>query len=134
MKPLRYFTQKDFDAPRCVPACKLSDMDPDFMAKLDEARHISGLEAQKYKLTCPYIINSAYRSPEWEKARGRSTTNSHPSRKAVDIRFTNNQQAALIVIGLVKAGLIRYGINWKSQFIHVDDALHLPHPTLFPYQ
>lgn len=133
MNQLRYFTQKDFDAPGCIPACNLSDMDTDFMSMLDEARHISGIEAQKYGCSCPYIITSAYRSPEWEKARGRSTTNSHPSRKAVDIKFASNQQLIFIVLGLIKAGFVRIGINWQRQFVHVDNALHLPHPTLFTY-
>jgi len=102
-----YFTERDFD--RATPRCKMSDMDPTFLRKLDSAREIAGV---------PFIINSAYRSKEHEKAKGRDGTSSHCKGIAVDLRATNSRALYCILHGLMKAGFTRIGIyNWG---VHVD--------------
>jgi uncharacterized protein YcbK (DUF882 family) len=135
MTQLRYFTEADFQGPHCNPKCSIYDLDPSFLQALDNARHHSGELARMHKRTCPYIITSAYRSPAHEAARGRANPEQrpHPSRKAVDIRFTDNTQLYFIVCGLIHAGIPRIGINYQKKFVHADQATHLPHPLIFPY-
>lgn len=79
------------------------------MDRLDEARHIANV---------PFIINSAYRTKEYELSKGRSSTSSHCKGCAVDLRCTNSTARLHILTGLIQAGFTRIGI--ASTFIHVD--------------
>ena len=51
----KYFSEKEFR--RCNPPCSLQDMDEDAMTYFDRVREDAGI---------PLVINSAYRSPDWE--------------------------------------------------------------------
>lgn len=79
------------------------------MKRLDEARHIAGV---------PFIVNSAYRTPEYELSKGRSSTSSHCKGCAVDLRCSNSSDRLRILTGLISAGFTRIGIAFN--FIHVD--------------
>ena len=57
------------------------NMDVDFLAKLDEAREYAGI---------PFVINSAYRSPEHNARIGGKPNSSHLRGLAVDIKATNS--------------------------------------------
>lgn len=103
-----YFSERDFL--RANPVCKISDMEIDFLYKLDQARYHSGI---------PYIINSAHRTKEHELKKGRDGTSSHIKGIAVDIKATTSRDRFLILKGLLKAGFKRIGIG--KDFIHVDD-------------
>lgn len=104
----KYFTESEFK--RCTPSCSLQDMNQETMNKLDRAREIAGI---------PFVLNSAYRSPEWEKDHDRSGDGSHPHRCAVDIRCNTYQNRMKIVSALLKVGFRRIGIG--RTYIHVDD-------------
>lgn len=104
---MRYFTERDFD--RATPRCKLSDMDPSFMERLDVARFHAGV---------PFIVNSAYRSKEHELSKGRDGTSSHTKGVAVDLRANNSRARYRILYGLIKAGFTRIGIG--DGYIHAD--------------
>ena len=106
----RYFTEEEFGQGKCSPACSLSDMSPIFMARLDEARHIAGV---------PFVVNSAYRSKQYEIEKGRKGTSSHTKGIAVDLACTSNFNRLLIVESLIKVGFRRIGIG--KTFIHVDN-------------
>lgn len=86
-------------------------MKPDFMRKLNEARHDAGI---------PFVLTSAYRTPEWEVSKGRKPDGSHTTGKAVDIACTGSRQRHLIVANLLKAGFHRIGMNKDKNYIHVD--------------
>lgn len=103
----RYFTEDEFK--RANPSCSLSDMDVEFMSRLDEARHIAGV---------PFVINSAYRSKQYELSKGRTGTSSHCLGLAVDIRCTNGFNRLFIIQSLLKMGFSRIGVH--KHFIHVD--------------
>lgn len=109
-KIYNYFDDNDFK--KAVPACSIEDMDKNLLFALDYARHEAGI---------PFIINSAYRSVEWEKSRGRNGLSSHTKGKAVDIRCNCSYDRLIIVKALMNMGLNRIGVY--DTFIHVDNDL-----------
>jgi len=102
-----FFSQMEFS--RCDPPCRKHDMDPDFMARLNVARFLSGV---------PYPLTSAFRTVEYEHSKGRSGSSSHTKGVAVDIAAPRSRTRALILKGLIAAGFSRIGIG--EDFIHVD--------------
>lgn len=103
----RYFTEVEFSKAR--PSCSLSDMNESFMSRLDDARHIAGV---------PFIVTSAYRSKQYEIAKGRTGTSSHCFGLAIDIACSSNFNRLVILDALLKVGFRRIGIG--KTFIHVD--------------
>ena len=103
----RYFTQADFDAAN--PVCRVDDMDPRFMEKMDVARYHAGI---------PFIVNSAYRTVEHEKSKGREGTSSHTKGLAIDLQVTSSRERFIIIQALFQAGFRRVGL--EGSFIHAD--------------
>lgn len=116
---LRFFSEEEFI--RCSPPCHLSDMSPVFMVHLDKARAAAGV---------PFVLNSAYRSREYELSRGRTGSSSHCEGIAVDISCTDSLTRQLIVSSLIRVGFDRIGI--ADRFIHVD-ADYLKSPAIWLY-
>ena len=104
---MTYFTKNEFR--NAIPSCSIDDMDKGFLQRLDIARFHSEV---------PYIINSAYRSVEHEKSKGRSGDSSHTKGVAVDLKATNARTKFKIVTGLIKAGFTRIFVY--DRWIHVD--------------
>lgn len=104
----KYF--KDAEFKRCTPSCRLSDMDEDFMLKLDNARALAGV---------PFYINSAFRSVAWEHSHGRSGNSLHTKRRAVDISCTGAYERYRIVLAALDVGF--HGIGIGPNFIHLDN-------------
>lgn len=113
MIKLRYFKPSEFE--KCTPSCKIDDMDEEFMQKLDDARSI-----------CSYafVLNSAYRSPEYERSKGRSGTSSHTKGLAVDISCLTSVCRLKMLLALLAVGFRRIGIY--STFLHVDSDISKP--------
>lgn len=109
MVTAKYFKETEFN--RCSPSCSLQDMQQSTMSKLDTAREIAGI---------PFVLNSAYRSPQWDKSKGRSGTGAHTTGNAADIRCNTDRNRFLIVDALIKAGFTRIGI--AKTYIHADDS------------
>tara|TARA_R110000803_G_scaffold209155_2_gene278439 strand:- start:62 stop:391 length:330 start_codon:yes stop_codon:yes gene_type:complete len=84
-------------------------MNEEFLVKLDEAREIAGI---------PFIINSAYRSPEQNARVGGKPNSSHLRGLAVDIKANDSRTRGLILKALRQVGFNRIGI--AKTFIHVD--------------
>ena len=101
----RFFQESEFQ--NANPACSLQDMHPETMRRLDLARSIAGI---------PFVVNSAFRTVEHEKRKGRTGTSSHTTGRAVDIRCNTDRNRYLIITVL----LIRIGVH--RTFIHVDDS------------
>ena len=120
MISLNYFNDEEFK--RAVPACSLSDMDEDFMARLDIAREVAGV---------PFIINSAYRTRDYEKSKGRPGTSQHCYGRAVDLCCRSNDVRFRIVDALLVAGFRRIGI--AQTFIHVDSGYPNASPLIWLY-
>jgi uncharacterized protein YcbK (DUF882 family) len=105
----KHFVEKEFQ--NCSPACSLQDMKQCTITKLDKARDVAGI---------PFVLTSAYRSPAWDKARGRTGTGSHTTRNAVDIRCNSETNRWKVVSALIEAGFNRIGI--AKTYVHADDS------------
>lgn len=102
-----FFSEREFNS--LTPSCSLDDMSPGFMTKLDFARSLAGI---------PFVLNCAYRSPEWDKSKGRTGLSYHCSGRAVDIRCNDSENRYKIIAACLKAGL-KVGIY--KNFLHVDN-------------
>lgn len=84
------------------------NMSKEFLFVLDEARELAEI---------PFIINSAYRSPEHPLSI-KNPSSSHIKGLAVDIKATDSKTRFKIVKALMTVGFTRIGI--ADTFIHVD--------------
>jgi uncharacterized protein YcbK (DUF882 family) len=98
------------------------NMDVDFLAKLDKAREYANL---------PFIINSAYRSPEHNAKVGGKPGSSHIKGLAVDISAKDSRTRFLILDALFAVGFTRIGI--ASSFIHVDSDIDKSQNVIWTY-
>lgn len=102
-----FFSPEEFS--KCTPQCCIDDMSSLFMYRLNIARYIAGV---------PFVLNSAYRSFDWEIAHNRSGTSSHCKGVAVDVRCFDDKTRQRIIYGAICAGFKRIGIH--RSFIHLD--------------
>ncbi len=98
-----------------------NNMNKEFLFILDEAREIAGI---------PFIINSAYRSPEHPLSI-KNPSSSHIKGLAVDIKSTDSKTRFKIVKALVTVGFTRIGIT--DTFIHVDLDLDKTQNVIWTY-
>lgn len=105
----KYFSAKEFK--NCTPSCSIDDMAPAFLDLLDEVREKAGI---------PLVLNSAYRSPDYEKAHGRKGTSAHMLGQAVDIRCNTSRNRFKIVKAALACGIPRIGIG--KTYVHLDTS------------
>ena len=98
------------------------NMDADFLAKLDKARELANI---------PFIINSAYRSPEQNARVGGKPNSSHLRGLAVDIRANDSSTRYIVLNALINVGFNRIGV--ASSFIHVDDDKEKANNVIWTY-
>ena len=103
----KYFQDAEFR--RCVPSCSIDQMQPGFLELLDAVREAAGI---------PLVLNSAYRSVEWEKSKKRTGSSSHTKGLAVDIRCTANATRYKIITAALSCGIRRIGV--AHTYIHLD--------------
>jgi len=96
-------------------------MDKDFLAKLDKAREFAKV---------PFVINSAYRSPEHPQSI-KNPTSSHIKGLAVDIKTTDSRTRYKVLNALIQVGFNRIGIS--DTFIHVDDDKDKSQQVIWTY-
>lgn len=120
MKLYRYFSEDDFK--NALPSCSIDDMSPDLLDMLDKAREIAGI---------PFKVNSAYRTVEYEKSKGRQGTSRHCFGLAVDIACYTSNFRYRIVSALIEVGFHRIGIG--SNFIHADIGYKGSEPIIWLY-
>lgn len=77
----------------------------------------------------PFIINSAFRTEQYNKFVGGLPSSSHLKGYAVDISAINSRQRFVIVKSLLDAGFPRIGIY--PTFVHVDNDPHKPGPVIY---
>ena len=116
----KYFSPSEFK--RCVPSCSIEDMDGGFLALLDKVREKAGI---------PLVLNCAYRSREWDIAKGRSGNSAHTRGKAVDIRCNSSATRFKIVKAAMECGIVRIGIG--KSFVHLDNDSSLTQNVIFDY-
>jgi len=110
-----HFTQKEL----ACPCCGRCEMDPVFMVTLELIRVAAGI---------PFIVNSGYRCPVHNKAVG-STSDNHPSGKAIDIRAVDGVTRWKIIAAAFDVGGVSIGVG--KTYIHLDT--NHPTPTLWTY-
>ena len=120
MKTAQFFCEKEFKT--CVPPGSMQDMDQRLLTMLDACRREAGI---------PFILNSAYRSEEYDRAKGRTTNSAHHRGLAVDIRATDGATKYKIVEAALFVGFNRIGIG--STFIHLDCDESLPQNVIWTY-
>ena len=98
-----------------------TNMSKEFLFVLDEAREFAGI---------PFIINSAYRSPEHPLSI-KNPSSSHIKGLAVDIKATDSKTRFKIVKALIEVGFTRIGI--ADTFIHVDLDLDKTQNVIWTY-
>ncbi len=98
-----------------------TNMSKEFLFVLDEARELAGI---------PFIINSAYRSPEHPLSI-KNPSSSHIKGLAVDIKATDSKTRFKIVKALIQVGFKRIGI--ADTFIHVDLDLDKTKNVIWTY-
>lgn len=92
------------------------DLDPEFVAKLDQARHLAGI---------PFVITSGFRTPEANKSLvGAVPESAHTKGLAVDLAVSNSHEVSLIIDAAKAVGITRRGIyvnkDWQPIHIHLD--------------
>jgi zinc D-Ala-D-Ala carboxypeptidase len=88
---------------------EVEGLDPEFVAKLDQARHHA---------KTPFTITSGKRTPDDNERAMGVEGSSHCKGLAVDLRCGDSRARKLIVAGLLHAGFSRIGIY--DRHVHVD--------------
>lgn len=116
----KFFSPEEFA--KCVPSCNESDCNPDALKRLDTLREIAGI---------PIRLNSAYRSPEWDKSKGRTGKGVHTRGCAFDLSCWRSDDRWRIVHAAMAAGFHRIGI--ADTFVHVDCDTLCTEPRIWLY-
>lgn len=116
----KYFSPSEFK--KCVPSCSIKNMDETFLALMDKVRERAGI---------PLVMNCAYRSREWDIAKGRSGNSAHTRGKAMDIRCYSSATRYKIVKAALECGICRIGIG--KTFVHLDNDKSLTQNVIFDY-
>ena len=106
----------------CVPKCTQEELNPILVEKL---RYF--LCFLRFEPT----ITSAYRSPGYERSKGRKGDSSHCNGLAVDISAIDSHIRYKIVSAALQAGFPRIGIG--KNFVHLDIDETKAHPIIFHY-
>lgn len=77
------------------------------------------LQALRIALGRPLIVNSAYRSPEYNARIGGATASQHLHGRAFDISMTN-QEPARFEAAARAAGFAGFGFYPRNNFVHID--------------
>ena len=79
----------------------------------------------------PFVINSAYRTPEHNAKIGGKPNSSHLKGLAVDIRANDSSTRYIVLNALIRVGFNRIGV--ASSFIHVDDDKEKANNVIWTY-
>ncbi len=101
----KYFTPEEVEG-----------LDENFVAKLDQARHIAGF---------PFVITSGFRTPETNQSIiGAVPDSAHLKGLAVDLKVENDHEVSRIIAACQEIGITRCGIyvdtNNVPTHVHVD--------------
>lgn len=119
----KYFNYSEFDSPD-LPGSGKKFMSKKFIETLDKIREEVGV---------PFIINSGYRTPEYNARPdvGGVPNSAHIRGRAADIRTPSGYKQKEIAKAAVKHGITRIGFG--TNFIHLDNDTTLKHPTTWGY-
>ena len=117
---MKHFTRDEF----LCPCCLTEDMEPAFLARLDDAREIAGV---------PFVITSGFRCRRHNAKVGGVEDSAHVWGVAADIAATSSGQRFQVLRGLLLAGFRRIGLSFDGQFVHADTDDDKPQDVLWGY-
>lgn len=117
---MKHFQRHEFTC----PCCGEEDMEPAFLARLDEAREIAGV---------PFVITSGFRCRKYNAKVGGVEDSAHVWGVAADIAATSSSQRHHVLRGLLLAGFRRIGLNVERGFIHADTDEDKPQDLIWGY-
>ncbi len=117
-----YFKDEEFQ--QLTPSCSISQMDNKLLEGIDELREIVGL---------PFILTSAYRSRDWDLAKGRTGNGAHTKGMAVDISAPNSYFVRRVLEEALKLTQYFQGIGIGKEFIHLDTMFRNYAPLVWGY-
>jgi uncharacterized protein YcbK (DUF882 family) len=118
---LKHFTLAEFDSPDLKGSGALY-MNSIFLEMLEDARDLCDF---------PFIITSGYRTPAQNTKVGGKPRSAHRKGLAADISAKTGPIKYAIIEAAILAHFKRIGIG--SNFIHLDNDLSLPNPTIWTY-
>ena len=101
-----YFDESEF---RMGGLIVFDKMDTAFLVKLDTLRGRCGF---------PFILNSTYRSPEYNTSIGGAPNSKHMEGIAADIQCIGSKERAILVKNALDLGLT---VGVYKNFVHVDN-------------
>jgi uncharacterized protein YcbK (DUF882 family) len=120
---MTYFSDDELKCKHCGGLV----FDEAFRELLDDIRVACGF---------PLPVSSGYRCPDHPIEIAKDEPGAHSSGKAVDIKISGEKSLKLVEVAL-KHGVKRIGVNqkgdWRQRFIHLDNELDLPNPTIWSY-
>lgn len=119
MAILKHFSPSEFQC-RCGCGAGIEKMDLELFTMLDEAREIAGI---------PFVLSSAFRCPEHNRAVGGVEDSAHTRGHAVDIRCVSSHERFVMLAALIEAGFRR--IELAPTWIHVDNDPDKPRDVAF---
>jgi uncharacterized protein YcbK (DUF882 family) len=117
---VRHFNREEF----LCPCCLTEDMDPAFLARLDDAREIAGV---------PFVITSGFRCRKHNAKIGGVEDSAHVWGVAADIAAASTSRRFHILRGLMLAGFRRIGLSVEDGFVHVDQDEDKPQDVIWGY-
>lgn len=117
-----YFKEEEFT--KLTPSCHISDMHEALLWRLDKLRAAVGQ---------PFVITSAYRSPEWDIAKGRSGQGPHTKGLAVDISCPDSYFTRRVLEEALRRKDYWHGIGIGKNFIHLDIMYRQSGPLVWGY-
>lgn len=118
----RYFVENEFK--KLTPSCSIAQMDENLMEGLDELREAVDM---------PFIITSAYRSPDWDLSKGRTGQGPHTKGMAVDISCPNSYFTRRVLYEALMRPQYFKGIGIGKNFIHLDVMYRSFAPLVWGY-
>lgn len=118
----KYFKEEEFT--NLVPSCHMASLHENLLYELDRLREEVGR---------PFIITSAYRSPEWDIAKGRSGVGPHTKGLAVDISCPDSYFTRRVLEEALKDVGFIGGIGIGKNFIHLDIMERQNGPLVWGY-
>ena len=119
---MKYFTPDEFACKCGTCGLGFEQMDKKLLDLLDDIRQLAGI---------PFVITSAMRCKEHNKAVGGSSRSSHMRGYAVDIQAKTGADRFKIVYAAMRHGIGRIGV--KHSFVHIDTDPELPQQVLWLY-
>ena len=119
---MKYFKPEEFDCKCGKCGLGYKDMDPDHLVRLEAARGYAGI---------PFVITSAMRCAEHNRAEGGKPTSDHLTGHGTDVATPDSATRSAVITGAVMAGFTRIGVG--KTFVHLGSSPRNPQNVVWLY-